>query len=425
MKKIVKLLILAAVVAAAAFGAYKAFFEDDSEKMVFKTSPVERRDIILTVDANGVVEPEDLVDVGARVSGEIVAFGKGKSGNIIDYGSEISEGDMIALIDDEIPQSDLLQEKARLAQAKASQSQAKANLLLAKASLRQAERDWARAQRLGVSEALSQASYDTYESAWEKATAEVSVAEAQILQADAEVAQAEASLKVAERNLEYCFIKAPVNGIIIDRKVNIGQTVVSNMSASSLFLVAKDLKRMEVWATVNEADIGSIRPGQPVTFTVEAFPGETFVGHVGKIRLNATMSQNVVTYVVEVVTDNSSGRLLPYLTANVSFEVDRKDNALAIPNSAMRWVPEVEQVAEGVDVEELGDSHRVWIIDGEKVRPVKVSVVLDDGAFSAVESEGLKEGMKIVTGMESMAAAKQSEASTNPFMPKMPQRRRR
>ena len=338
MKKIVKLLILAAVVAAAAFGAYKAFFEDDSEKMVFKTSPVERRDIILTVDANGVVEPEDLVDVGARVSGEIVAFGKDKSGNIIDYGSEISEGDMIALIDDEIPQSDLLQEKARLAQAKASQSQAKANLLLAKASLRQAERDWARAQRLGVSEALSQASYDTYESAWEKATAEVSVAEAQILQADAEVAQAEASLKVAERNLEYCFIKAPVNGIIIDRKVNIGQTVVSNMSASSLFLVAKDLKRMEVWATVNEADIGSIRPGQPVTFTVEAFPGETFVGHVGKIRLNATMSQNVVTYVVEVVTDNSSGRLLPYLTANVSFEVDRKDNALAIPNSAMRWV---------------------------------------------------------------------------------------
>ena len=143
----------------------------------------------------------------------------------------------------------------------------------------------------------------------------------------------------------YCTIKSPVKGVIIDRRVNIGQTVVASLNAPSLFLIAKDLKRMQVWVAVNEADIGKIQPGLPVSFTVDAFPGETFRGEVGKVRLNASMTQNVITYTVEVITDNSNGRLLPYLTANVQFELSRLSGVLLAPNAALRWTPPAEQVA--------------------------------------------------------------------------------
>lgn len=402
--------------------AYYGFLRQDKQQYNFKTAKIEKKDIIQSIDATGTVEPEELVDVGARVSGEIVAFGKDKNGNEVDYGSEITEGSLIALIDDEIPRSDILQAKARLEQAKASLAQAKATLLQNEANLRKAERDWSRAQRLGVSEALSQASYDAYLADWETATAQIEVSKAQILQANAEVAQAEAALKVEERNLEYCQIKAPVNGIVIDRKVNVGQTVVSNMSASSLFLIAKDLKKMEVWASVNEADIGNIKKGQRVVFTVDAYPNEKFEGTVGKIRLNATMSQNVVTYVVEVVTDNSSGKLLPYLSANLNFEVKRKDGALSVPNSALRFSPSDDMIAEDVDMANFDGKRKIWIPDGDKVRPIVVERSINDGAYSAIESPEIKEGMEVVVGTESLSGA--SASSSNPFMPKMPQRKR-
>ena len=167
---------------------------------------------------------------------------------------------------------------------------------------------------------------------------------AAIVQAKGTVAQAEATLKRALQNLNYCTIKSPVKGVIIDRRVNIGQTVVSSLNAPSLFLLAKDLNRLQVWVSVNEADIGRIKPGQPVTFTVDAQPGDVFPGKVGKIRLNATMTQNVVTYTVEVDTDNSGGKLLPYLTANVTFIVGERKNVLLVPNAALRWTPQLEQV---------------------------------------------------------------------------------
>ncbi len=179
-------------------------------------------------------------------------------------------------------------------------------------------------RHLGPSEALSQSDYDAARSAYEVARANLSVGQAALLQAKEAISQSEAALAKAKQNLDYCTIISPVRGVIIDRRVNIGQTVVSSLSAPSLFLIARDLKKMQVWASVNEADIGSIHPGQPVTFTVDALPGKTFQGVVGKIRLNATMTQNVVTYTVEVNTDNSGGELIPYLTANLKFIVSRK-----------------------------------------------------------------------------------------------------
>lgn len=398
------------------------YFNDTEDKVSFKTANVVTKDIVKTIDATGTVEPEDLVDVAARVSGEIISFGKDKNGREVDYGSEIREGDVIALIDDQIQQSNFLSANAKLSAARASQAQAKANLVVAQANLRQAQRDWNRAKRLGASEALSQAAYDSYLSVWEIATAQIDVRKAEILQADANVIQAEAAMKEAKRNLEYCVIKAPVNGVVIDRKVNVGQTVVSSMSASSLFSIAKDLRRMQVWASVNEADIGGIRAGQPVTFTVDAFPGEKFTGTVEKIRLNATMSQNVVTYVVEVVTDNSSMRLLPYLSANLNFEVERKNKALSVPNAAIRFSPDSNFIAEGETISEEDDY--VWVKSGEdKIRPIKVRVVLSDGAWTAIESPEIKDGMEIVTAAEKLDASNKNSAS-NPFMPKVPQRKK-
>src|SRR5208337_2698142 len=151
-----------------------------------------------------------------------------------------------------------------------------------------------------------------------------------ILQAQKAVDQAQATLKKAQDNLSYCTIISPVKGVIIDRRVNIGQTVVSSLNTPSLFLIAKDLNRLQVWVSVNEADIGRIHPGQPATFTVDAYPGEVFPGEVGKVRLNATMTQNVVTYTVEINTDNSGGKLLPYLTANVNFLAGEATNALLV-----------------------------------------------------------------------------------------------
>ena len=415
-----KLIIAIVVLASVGAGVYFGFFNKSVEKVSFKTAKVEKLDVIKTIDATGTVEPEDLVDVAARVSGEIIAFGKDKNGKEVDYGSEIREGDIIALIDDQIQQSNYLSANARLEAAKASQAQAKANLIVCETALRKAERDWNRAKRLGASEALSQASYDAYLASWEKATAEIDVAKARILQSNAEVVQAQASLKEAKRNLDYCVIKAPVNGVVIDRKVNVGQTVVSNMSASSLFSIAKDLRKMQVWASVNEADIGGIRKGQNVVFSVDAFPNEKFIGTVEKIRLNATMSQNVVTYVVEVITDNSSLRLLPYLSANLSFEVDRRNGALAVPNGALRFRP-AENLIAG-EFEREPKTRYIWVKDGEKVRPIKVNASISDGAFTAIESPEISDGMEIVIGVETLSA--NAGKTTNPFMPKMPQRRK-
>lgn len=418
MKKIAILLCIAAVAA----GGYFAFGGKTQELTVFKTAKVERGDVVRQIEATGTVEPEDLVDVGARVSGEIVSFGKDKNGAELDFGSVVKEGDIMALIDDKIPQTNLQQAKANLQQAKANLSQAQADLLVKEAAARKAERDWKRAETLGVSEALSQATFDDYLSTWEKATAEVASAKAKILSAEASISYSQASLETAQRNLEYCVIKAPVDGVIISREVNVGQTVVSSMNASSLFLLAKDLKRMEVWASVNEADIANIKVGQPVKFNVDARPREMFDGKVGKIRLNATMSQNVVTYIVEVVTDNSDGRLMPYLTANLYFEVDRQKNALFVPNAALRWKPSREQVAEDIDFDNLPKARRVWVENGAgKVRPVEVKVLLNNDSVSAIEAP-LNEGDGVVIGVDESDAAK--TANANPFMPKMPTRKK-
>jgi HlyD family secretion protein len=318
-----------------------------------------------------------------------------------------------------------------------------ANLLQLKAKLDQAQLDWDRAQKLGPSEALAKSSYDSYKAAFESAKANVAVGDAAILEAKAAVSQTEASLQKAKRNFTYCTIKSPVKGVVIDRRVNIGQTVVSSLNAPSLFLIAKDLRRMQVWVAVNEADIGKIYTGQPVTFTISTYEGQTFNGEVGKIRLNATMTQNVVTYTVEVVTDNSSGKLLPYLTANVYFETFRKDDVIQVANAALRWQPRPEQVApefQSMLEESSGGQNRnssrkrqqdanapaetshyrqalLWVKDNGLVRPIKVRAGASDADMTEVQADEVKEGLEVIVGEQLQAAA--NTGTVNPFTPQL------
>jgi HlyD family secretion protein len=395
-----------------------------AQAALFRTAEVTRGELLVTINATGTVEPEEVIDVGAQVAGRIVAFGQDAKGGIVDYGSKVTAGTVLARIDDSLY-------AAEVAAAEAQLGSAKAGLQKAQADLFRTEQDWQRAQKLGPSEALSQSSYDAYQSAYKSAAAQVAVSRAAIR-------QAEAALQRSRRNLGYCTITSPVDGVIIDRRVNIGQTVVASLNAPSLFLLAKDLTRIQVWVAVNEADIGRIHPGLPVHFSVDAFPGETFRGEVGKVRLNAAMNQNVVTYTVEIVTDNSNGRLLPYLTANVEFELERLANSLLVPNAALRWTPtDPKQVASafraqlskkekgprpgqgGGKKKEAGATRpgTLWVLDGAEVRPLAVTIGQSDGQLTAVTGDGLHEGLVVATGVQQANGDRKSEGG-NPFTPK-------
>jgi HlyD family secretion protein len=449
MKKILLVLVLLAIVAATAAWYWK---RNGNSQITLQTAPVKRGEVIFAISATGTVEPEEVIDIGAQVAGKIEHFGKDKAGKSIDYGSYIEAGDVLAKIDETVYVAEVSQAQAQLALANAGVQRADADLLQLKSKLNQAERDWDRAKKLGPSDALSQSQYDAYQAGFEQARANVTVGEAAITQAKANVDQATASLERAQRNLSYCTIISPVNGVIIDRRVNIGQTVVASLNAPSLFLIAQDLRRMQVWVAVNEADIGNIRPGQPVTFSVDAFPDESFRGETNKIRLNAAMTQNVVTYTVEVVTDNSSGRLLPYLTANVKFEVSRREDVLTVPNAALRWTPPPELVAADARAElantaqtPRGDGTRsttrpagrsgtrptsrpaggfapkrgmLWVKDGEFVRPIQVRAGISDQLVTEVQGEGLSEGLEvIINDIRPGEAFAGASGGTNPFAP--------
>jgi len=444
-KKIILLIVVIGIVAGIA-GGWWYFNKNKTKNVTFRTTEVTRGDILSTISATGTVEPEELVDVGAQVAGLIIAFGKDEDGNEIDYGSPVAENTVLAKIDDTSYAADVALATAQLEQAKAGVESSKANLLQLKAKLDQARLDWERAQKLGPSEALAKSSYDSYKAAFEVAQANVAVGEAAILEAKASVSQDEAMLQKAKLNLGYCTIKSPVEGVIIDRRVNIGQTVVSSLNTPSLFLIAKDLKRMQVWVSVNEADIGKIYEGQPVTFTVSTYEGQTFKGVVGQIRLNATMTQNVVTYTVEVDTDNSSGKLLPYLTANVNFEVSRRDNVLEVTNAALRWKPRAEQIAPEYQ-SALNDSAEqgkgsgkkqrdpnapktqtsnckkatLWVSENGFVKPIKVLAGTSDDTVTEVQGvasqDELKEGLQVITGEQQMSGG--SSGTVNPFTPQI------
>jgi HlyD family secretion protein len=371
-----------------------------------RMASVTRGDLVTTVNATGTLEPEALVDVGSQVGGMVASLGADphSSGKSIDYGSLVEEGTLLAQINDATYAAQVEQARGGCMRADAELAQAKAKLGLAKA-------EWQRAQDQSKSRSISVSDLDVAQCTYEVAQAAISVAEATS-------AQSKAALKQAEINLSRTRIRSPVKGVIIDRRVNVGQALAPGVNASSLFLIAKDLKNLQVWVSVNEADIGRIRAGQPVRFTVDAFPGESFHGKVAQIRLNAALTQNVVTYTVVVPTDNPNGKLLPYLTANVQFEVGRRDDVLLVPNTALRWRPQPQWIVPdarertpsgsqesggregrlGGKTPQRQQRDRVWVQDGRFVRPIAVRIGLSDGAMTEIVAGEVKEGMEIIVG---------------------------
>jgi HlyD family secretion protein len=407
----------------------------------YRTAAVERGNLSATISATGTIEPEEVIDVGAQVAGQIKNFGvdprdKNKT---IDYGSPVADGTVLAQLDDALFRARVDQARAALLQAEAGLQQAEADMQTMQSKFRQSERDWERGKKLGPAGAVSGLDYDTIRSNYETGKASLSQGEAGIARAKANIAQARAALAEAETNLGYTTIKSPVKGVIVDRRVNVGQTVVASLNAPSLFLIAKDLTRLQVWASVNEADIGQIHAGQAVRFSVDAYPDEVFKGEVAQIRLNASMTQNVVTYTVVVNTDNSNGKLLPYLTANLQFEISTRSNVLLVPSTALRWRPQPQQVAPdareafvkslrrrpeknpsdkaAAKAEKERQSHgTLWVEENGFVRPLKVRVGLNDGLMTEVTGEGLEEGTEVVV---SEVRQNNGAGTTNPFTPQM------
>jgi len=385
-----------------------------SSKLSFRTAVVKRGDVAATISASGTIEPVEVVDIGAQVAGIIKSFGTDTDGKTIDYGSTVAEGAVLAKIDDSVYTADL-------SVAKAGELSADANLEQMNAKLDQAAAEWERAQELFTNKLLARVDYDTDKANYEVAKANVSVAKSG-------VAEAQAALEKAQRNLDFCIIKSPVSGVVIDRRVNIGQTVVSSLNAPSLFLIAQDLTKMQIWVAVNEADIGRIKARAPVTFTCDALPGREFQGMVGKVRLNATMTQNVVMFTVEVNMENRDKVLLPYLTANVHFITKKESNVLLVPNAALRWSPSsLEQIAPAARSQiQTGNSSKadkkesvIWLREGEYVRPVTVTAGTSDGLNTAVTGDNLVEGAEIVTGETTESSL---AATKNPFLPQIMRR---
>jgi HlyD family secretion protein len=412
MKKLVIFLFLG--LAALAAGWY--WHRDDAPLTTYRTAPIVTEDLVLTTNATGTLEPEEVVDVGAQVMGMIKHFGASPDDpQRIDYGTHVEKGTVLAQIDDTIY-------KSQVAQGKAALQKAEADLEQAKARYRQAQRDWDRARQLLPTGGVSRTEYDGAQAAFETAKASLATG-------DAAIAQAKEALNQAQINLGYTVIRSPVKGVIIDRRVNVGQTVVAALNAPSLFLIARDLKRMCIWTAVNEADVGRILPGLPVTFTVDAFPDEVFRGVVAQRRLNATMIQSVVTYTVVINVENPDERLLPYLTANVRIELARRDKALLVPNVGLQWHPEPWQVASGfrdppdapVALQSLAAQDKgrrlgvVWVAEGPHVRPVSVVTGLGDGARTQVLAGDLRDGDRVVVGVEQEAG----EGTVNPFIPRL------
>jgi HlyD family secretion protein len=409
-------------------GALVVWYWNDSQAqhVAYRTIAVRRGDLRSTINATGTIEPEQVVEVGAQVPGQVQAFGVDPRDpkKPVSYGTHVEPGTVLARLDDALL-------RARVDQAKGRVARAEADIEQAQVKLGQAERERDRTQKLRARNAAMVAvqDYDTAVTAYESARAALAVNQGTLAIARADLAEAAVSLN-------YATIRSPVKGVILDRRVNLGQTVSAGAGVPSLFLIARDLGRLEIWSSVNEADIGSIHEGQVVRFTVSSLPREQFEGKVSQIRLNASMAQSVVTYTVVSSVDNSGGRLLPYLTARLTFEVEVRRHVLLVPNAALRWQPRVQNVipearetyalslrrrtpdkgqADRPDADSPGDEAcgLVWLKQGEMVRPVEVRVGLSDGVLSEVAADGLLEGTQVVIG----ASRVESDADATSILP--------
>jgi len=407
-KRITWSVALAVVVAGGAF-AYHRYGDAQADTVAFKTQPVTRGRVVQSVTATGTLSPLKTVQVGSQVSGRVLELHA-------DFNSVVKQGQLLARIDPQLFQSEIQKAKANL-------SAARANVVKARAALDDARQTDARNQSLAARGLIAQSEADA-------SAAAVKNAVASLTGASAALSQAEATVDQSKINLDYTSIYSPIDGVVISRNVDVGQTVAASMSAPTLFTIAEDMRAMEVHTSVAESDVGSLADDMAVEFAVDAFPGARFAGKVTQIRNAPVTVQNVVTYDAVVRVDNAELKLRPGMTANVTFIVARRDNVLTVPSAALRFTPagleapRVRQRPEGAARPEgatrgeggwrnrnrSGSAMRarprtVWVLEGGKPKAVQVSIGISDGALTEITGGDLAEGAVVITGAAGQSAA--------------------
>src|SRR6195256_5763757 len=323
-------LILAGVIALIAL--FAAFGLNRGTQAQHFAAKVERGEIRDVVEATGTINSVITVQVGSQVSGTIAKLNA-------DFNSRVHKGDVVALIDPALFKGALLQTTADLENAKANLEAARANLEKARAGLVQTKADHERTAGLFKSGILSQQQLDLAKANYDSANATVGAAAANVTQAEAQVSQKAAALAVAQTNLNYTVIRSPIDGTVVARNVDVGQTVAASLQAPTVFTIAQDLKKMLVYTKTDESDVGNIKPGKPVTFKVDAFPKDMFHGLVSQVRMNPTTVQSVVTYDTIIEFANPELKLFPGMTAYVTIPVATVQNTMKLPNTALRYKP--------------------------------------------------------------------------------------
>jgi len=387
----------------------------------FLTVPVSKGNVRQVVSSTGTLQAVTTVLVGSQVSGTIATLSA-------DFNTKVTNGQVVAILD----QSKF---KAKLEETRANVLSAQANLAKAKVALEDAERTLKRTKELQGRELVAQSELDAAQTMHDAARSQVNVMQAQ-------VNQAQASMNQASIDLDYTVIRSPVDGIVISRSVDVGQTVAASLQAPTLFTIANDLTKMEVHTNVDEADVGNIHEGQDVSFTVDAHPNRRFRGNVHQVRNAPQIIQNVVTYDAVVRINNKELLLKPGMTANVQFLVSEKEDVLTIPNMALRFKPpeEKNETQELLRQEQSrtaaprvgarrtsrtggatstaaarGRSVKVYLLRDGRPQPLEVQVGITDGSRSEVIAGELKENDPIVIGMSNSATGQSSAAPANPF----------
>jgi HlyD family secretion protein len=321
------------VTAAVALSAYTRLAEGPATRYI--TTHLERGDVRDEVQSTGIINPVVTVQVGSQVSGTVARLNA-------DFNSRVHRGEVIALIDPALFEGALQQATSDLDNAKAAVTAANASLDRARATLAQSEADYKRQATLARIGAVSQSAEEISRANLDAAQSGITAGEAAVEQARALVKVKEAAVKVARTNLEYCTIRSPVDGVVISRNVDVGQTVAASLQAPTIFSIAQDLTKMQLYAKTDESDEGRIKVGETVRFKVGAFPDQTFVGVISQKRMNATTVQNVVTYDTVIAFQNPDLKLFPGMTAYVSIPVATANNVLKISNNALRFRPSLE-----------------------------------------------------------------------------------
>lgn len=363
--------IVLALIAAGSF----FYFTENAKKIVYKTEKVSRGEIKSVVTATGTVNAVTTVSVGTQVSGTIKKL-------FVDFNSPVKKGQLLAQIDPTTFQSQVDQAMANLLSAKA-------NLEKAEVATLDARRNFQRNKELFAQNFISRSDLDAAETSYKSAEAQQKVNQAQ-------VKQAEAALRIAEANLQYTKIVSPVDGIVISRSVDVGQTVAASFQTPTLFSIAQDLTKMQINTSVDEADIGRVKTGQDVTFTVDAYPDDIFHGKVAEVRNAPTTVSNVVTYDVIVKVDNPDLKLKPGMTANVTVTIETHPNVLRVPNAALRFKP--AEAGKGQTLARPDKKGpRVWILENNRPKPVFITTGISDGNYTEVVTGALSEGQNVIT----------------------------